>query len=238
MLPGIRITVHWGLSRSTFPQWSRTLYECLHTAQHWTHALYVHLTLEAWGNFVTALTKGTWNSKLVAIYSSSMVSLFAAGLPSLVVAEKQVVDGWRWSVSYFYRAFSCFLVSSNTLVCEGSVAQYGFPLTFMKRRDAEFMACVCTRRIKCVCTWLVHECGKCLNSFSAQGTHWECNGGPLRSGGLPIVVLPSGRTLLLTVCTDFLQHTGSIWSSPATVNLPDTTICDKYLFNKYNSNRL
>lgn len=49
-----------------------------------------------------------------------------------------------------------------------------------------------------------------LNLSGVQRSYWEHDGGPLRWGGLPIVVLTSGRILLFTVATDLLQHTGDI----------------------------
>lgn len=50
------------------------------------------------------------------------------------------------------------------------------------------------------------------------GAWWR----PAEIGGLPIVVLTSGRILLLAVAADLLQRAGDIWSRPATVNHPDT----------------
>lgn len=93
-----------------------------------------------------------------------------------------------------------------------------------KSTRRKFIEFTVSEDFKCVCTWLVHVCvtNAGLNFSNVQRSHWEHDGGLLRSGGLPIVVLTSGRILLFTVSTDLLQHTGDIWSSPATVNHPDT----------------
>lgn len=72
--------------------------------------------------------------------------------------------------------------------------------------------------VTCACGW--HMDGP--NFSTVQRSHWECDGGLLRSGGLPIVILISSWGPLLAVSTDLLQHSGDIWSRPVTVNHPDT----------------
>lgn len=57
-----------------------------------------------------------------------------------------------------------------------------------------------------------HPCVKIadLNCAGAHGSQWGHDGGLLRSGVFPIVVLTSGRILLLAVAADLLQHAGDI----------------------------
>lgn len=87
--------------------------------------------------------------------------------------------------------------------------------------------CACTHaRVLDLCV-SVTNAG--LNFSAIQRSHCEYNGGLLRLGVSPIVVLTSGRSLLFTVSTDLPQHTGDIWSSPATVNHPDTASLEHIL---------
>ena len=175
-------------------------------------------TPKAWGNrvFVMACCSKPVNSQEAAIYSFFIVSLFTAHHPSQVIAEKQVADGWRWSVSHFYWAIFCFRSSQiESCLQKLSCSILNSAQVYNGRGYRVQGLCVCIGIFKCVCVCVcvcVYVICTCVlqmqtttspvfrgHTESVMEARWDLGVCPLSSW--PQVGLPCSQSLLIFFST-------------------------------------